>query len=120
MTLANLTQANKDELKEDASFRKFLADSIMFQATYLLGLSAFDSQANAQAFVYSKKLREAPTTVKNDPYLVEYCLIQMQIRGLAKLDSDTVGSVADQTISALTSGVGYLVADYFAEKTKEY
>ena len=124
MAIVALTQAQKNTLKTDSVFRQYLADSIISQAEFYLGLNDFNSTQNALNYVYSRFLRTNPTNPVNDPNLVEYMIVQMSVRGIANYDNtNSNDSLANQTITYLSgtgTPIGFIVSDYFVEKTKNY
>lgn len=124
MAIVALTQVQKNQLRTDTTFRQYLADSVISQAEFYLGLNDFNSQQNALNYAYSRFLRTNPSDPFNNPNLVDFMIIQMSVRGLANYDntngSDTITNQTITYLSGIGSPIGFIVSDYFAEKTKNY
>lgn len=123
MAQVTLTQANEDSLKNDPLFQAFLVNQIIGKVRYYVGLTAAADTQTMKNFVYALTLQSNPNLPNSDPTLVAYCLIRMAVRGLNKLETAGGGSIADQTIAYLTGGgspIGFIMDDWFAQKTKDF
>jgi hypothetical protein len=126
MAAITLTQEQKDLLKVDPLFRKYFVDCIMGDdvggISYLLRLTSYVEPAQAIAWIVARQIRSNPDIVNNDNMLVEFMTIQMNVRDIDKLEDSVVGSILDQVKSHLNTSnrIGLLVADYFAEKGKNW
>lgn len=125
MAVIALTQTEKDTLKADAAFKKYLTDSIMGAAGgvgYLLRLTTFVSVAQAIAYIVARQVRADISVVSGDSKLVDYFFIQMNVRDIDKKDDAGGGDLISQTIAYLNgaSRIDILVGDYFAEKGKHW
>lgn len=118
-----LTQAQTDTLLSSSIFRQYLTDIITNQAVYFLGQNSFD-KTSADSYHYARLIRSNPNLISGDNNLNAYMLIQMAIRGLNKSDNATTGSVQKKVQVYLNTGnpapKDYIIADYFADKTKNY
>jgi hypothetical protein len=121
MALVQLTQANKDTLKSDPNFKSFLVNQVRAKAENYLGLADFPSQQQALNLGYARAIRTNLDIVASDAHILDFMLIQMAVRGLAQYDNAAQGTITDQTIAYLSGAgtpVGFIVDDYFIEKTK--
>jgi len=121
MALTQLTQADKDSLKADPNFKAFLVNQVRAKAENYLGLNDFPSQQQALNLAYSRAIRSNLDMVASDSHLVDFMLIQMAVRGLAQYDNSVQGTITDKTTAYLAGAgtpVGFIVDDYFIEKTK--
>jgi hypothetical protein len=121
-----LTQEEKDTLKLDSNFKKFLQDSIMSDDVggvgYLLRLTNFASVAQAIAYIVSRQIRSNPDIVYADNSLLNYLTIQMNVRDIDKKEDSGGGSLLDQVKAYLgtSNRINLLVEDYLAEKGKNW
>lgn len=116
-----LTQAQVDSLKTDTKFQTYLGDQIFTKVVYYVGLSSYSDLQTAKNTIYSRYLRTNANVVYGDATLSQFMLVQMAVRGLDKGDNAVQSSAANKVISYLNGGgIGFLVDDYFVEKTKNY
>jgi hypothetical protein len=126
MAAVALTQEEKDALKQNADFRKYLVDSIMGDdfggIGYILRLGSFADPAQAISYIVARQIRSNPSIVHEDQQLLNYLTIQINVRDIDKKDDEAVGDLLAQVIAYLNAAnrINLIVQDYFAEKGKNW
>jgi hypothetical protein len=138
-----LTQEEKDILRVDPEYRKYFIDSIMGDDAggvgYLLRLTAFVDTVQAIAWVVARSVRKTPNIVRQDPTLLDFIDVQINVRDIDKKDDSIVvpptegpgGEIIEPTEAEilLAQTIGYLnaanritllVGDYMANKGLAY
>lgn len=100
-----LTQAEKETLSTDATFKNYLIASILGDdtggAAYLLNLNSFASVDQAKAYYYSKKIEENNSIVAGDANLVSTILLRMTQTVVDKRNAGSPGTLVADTIAYL-------------------
>jgi hypothetical protein len=85
-----LTQEEKDTLRADPEYRKYFIDSIMGDdyggVGFLLRLTSMTDTVQAIAWVVARSIRKAPNTVFQDPTLLDFIDVQINVRDIDKKD----------------------------------
>jgi hypothetical protein len=111
-----LTQEEKDILRADPEYRKYFEDSIMGDDAggvgFLLRLTSMVDTTQAIAWVVARSVRKTPNIVRQDPSLVDFMDIQIQVRDIDKKeDSISIASPEEENDELLAQVIGYLNAD---------
>jgi hypothetical protein len=138
-----LTQEEKDILKADPEYRKYFVDSIMGDdyggVGFLLRLTSAVDLTQVIAIVVARSVRKTPNIVFQDPTLLDFIVVQINVRDIDKKDDSIVvpptegpeGEIIEPTEGEILLGqtIGYLnaanrinllVGDYMANKGLAY
>jgi len=134
-----LTQEEKDILRADPEYRKYFVDSIMGDdaggVAFLLRLTAMVDTVQAIAWVVARSVRKTPNIVFQDPTLLDFIDVQINVRDIDKkedsimpdevLGDDGLPIPPTEAEILLAQVIGYLnganritllVGDYMANK----
>lgn len=122
MAQTALMQSQLDSLKTDPVFLNYLGDQIMNKVANYKGMSSASDLQTVKNIVYARYLAVNGQVVYGDSNLTQFIIISMITRGLANGDNGTSGSATKKSIAYLNGSnrYGFLVDDYFLEKTKNY
>jgi hypothetical protein len=133
-----LTQDEKDILNADSNYRKYFIDSIMSDdfggVSFLLRLTSMVDTVQAIAWVVSRQIRKTPNIVFQDPTLLDFINVQINVRDIDKKDDaivvppeDGVDPTEGEILLAQVTGylnaanrINLLVGDYLANKGLAY
>jgi len=121
-----LTQEEKDTLRLDPNYKKYFQDSIMGDdaggVSFLLRLTSMVDTVQAIAWVVARAIRKEPNIVFQDPTLLNFIDVQINVRDIDKKDDAAPGELLDQVIAYLNAAnrITLLVGDYMANKGLAY
>jgi len=89
-----LTQTEKDMLKANPGYRKYFTDSIMGDdaggVSFLLRLTSMVDTVQAIAWVVARQVRKTANIVLQDPTLLDFIDIQINVRDIDKKEDSIV------------------------------
>jgi hypothetical protein len=89
-----LTQDEKDTLRGNPDYKKYFIDSIMGDdaggVAFLLRLTSMVDTVQAIAWVVARSIRKSPNIVGQDPILLDFMDVQINVRDIDKKEDSIV------------------------------
>jgi hypothetical protein len=121
-----LTQSEKDQLRADPKYKKYFQDSIMGDDAggvgFLLRLTSAVDITQVIAIVVARAIRKEPNIVFQDPTLLNFIDVQINVRDIDKKEDSVQGELLQQVTAYLNADnrITLLVGDYMANKGLAY